>query len=96
MDTIKLPIEYDINGFRHITDGTDEFYKQLLSISSRTEPGVQPIFPEFGVADPTFNSNDRGKFLIMASRYVPEIRLLGLDINQSDSSQLVTFTFTRR
>ena len=96
MDTIKLPIEYDINGFKMLTDGSDDYYKQILSIAARTEPGVHPIFPEFGVMDPTFNSMDRGKFLISAARYVPEIRILGIDINQSEDEQSVTFTFTRR
>lgn len=96
MDTIKLPIEYGPNGFKTLTDGTDDYYKQILSVAARTEPGVHPIFPEFGVLDPTFNSIDRGQFLISAARYVPEIRIVGIDINQTDSEQSVTFTFTRR
>lgn len=96
MDTIKIPIEYDINGLKHVVDGTEDYYKQILSISARTEPGVQPIFPEFGVYDPTFNVSDRGKFLILASRYVPEIRILGIDISESEDNHSITFTFTRR
>lgn len=96
MDTIKLPIEYESNGLKKLTDGSDDYYKQLLSIAARTEPGVHPIFPEFGVADPTFNIIDRGQFMVSAARYVPEVRILSIDTFQTDSEQAVTFTFTRR
>ena len=41
MDTIKLPIEYNVNGFNKLVDGTDDYFKQLLSIAARLEPGVQ-------------------------------------------------------
>ncbi len=97
MDTIKLPIEYDNSGFKKLTDGTDEYYKQLLSVTARTEPRVLPITPQFGVFDPTFNSIDRGQFLIQASRYVPEIRLLSVETNDSnEGNRDVAFTYSRR
>ena len=96
MDIIKIPIEYDVNGLKHLIDDTDDYYKQILSISARTEPDVQPIFPDFGVYDPTFNVRDRGKFLLLASRYVPEIEILSIDITESEDTHLVSFTFARR
>ena len=97
MDTIKLPIEYDNSGFKKLTDGTDEYYKQLLSITARTEPGVLPITPQFGVFDPTFNTIDKGQFLIQASRSVPEIRLLAIETNESnEGNNDVAFTYSRR
>jgi hypothetical protein len=97
MDTIKLPIEYDNSGFKKLTDGTDEYYKQLLSITARTEPEVLPITPQFGVFDPTFNTIDKGQFLIQASRSVPEIRLLAIETNESnEGNNDVAFTYSRR
>lgn len=96
MDTIKIPIEYDVNGFKHVIDDTDDYYKQLLSMCARTEPDVQPIFPEFGVYDPTFNVTDRGKFLLLASRYVPEIDIISIDITEFEDNHSVSFNFTRR
>jgi hypothetical protein len=97
MDTIKLPIEYDNSGFKKLADGTDEYYKQLLSITARTEPEVLPITPQFGVFDPTFNTIDKGQFLIQASRSVPEIRLLAIETNESnEGNNDVAFTYSRR
>jgi hypothetical protein len=97
MDTIKLPIEYDNSGFKKLADDSDEYYKQLLSVTARTEPRVHPITPQFGVFDPTFNSIDRGQFMIHASRYVPEIRLLSVDTNDSnEGNRDVAFTYSRR
>jgi hypothetical protein len=97
MDTIKLPIEYDNSGFKKLADDSDEYYKQLLSVTARTEPRVHPITPQFGVFDPTFNSIDRGQFMIHASRYVPEIRLLSVETNDSnEGNRDVAFTYSRR
>jgi hypothetical protein len=97
MDTIKLPIEYDNSGFTKITDGTDEYYKQLLSITARTEPKTHPITPQFGVFDPTFNSIDKGQFMIQAARHVPEIRLLSIETNETNQGgRDVAFTYSRR
>ena len=73
MNTIKIPIEYGRDGFAQVTDDTDDYYKQLLSITARTERDMSPLFPEFGVQDPTFNIVDNGVFLINASKYIPEI-----------------------
>jgi len=96
MDTIKLPIEYNVNGFNKLIDGTDDFFKQLLSITARLEPGVQVVYPEFGVFDPTFNTADRGKFLINAARYVPEVRIVAIENIETEEGQSFSFTFVRR
>jgi hypothetical protein len=97
MDTLKIPLEYNRDGFTHITDGSDEYYKQLLSITARTESGVSPIFPDFGVQDPTFDVIDNGRFLINASRYIPEIILTDIQSTIDDSgNNFIKFNFTRR
>lgn len=97
MDTLKIPLEYNRNGFTHLTDGSDEYYKQLLSITARTESGVSPIFPDFGVQDPTFDIVDNGKFLINASKYIPEIMLTNIDSTiDEQGNNYIKFNFTRR
>jgi hypothetical protein len=96
MDSIKFPIEYDLTGLKKLTDDTDDYYKQLLTMTARTEPGVQKVYPEFGVFDPTFNTIDRGQFLVSAARYVPEVRILAIEADDTDSGRSVTFSFTRR
>jgi len=60
------------------------------------EPGVQVVYPEFGVFDPTFNTADRGKFLVNASRYVPEVRIVAIESLETDDGQSFSFTFVRR
>lgn len=97
MDCLKFPLSYDSSGFTKLLDGSDDYYKQLLSICARTEPGVSPLFPDFGVLDPTHMVVDRGQFIINAARYVPEIRLGAVDTlidNQGEMS--ISFTFSRR
>lgn len=97
MDSLKFPIEYDTFGFKKLTDGSDDYYKQMLSIAALTEPNVLKITPDFGVYDPTFNMADRGQFIINASRYVPELQILQVETNlnqQGDST--ISFSFRRR
>jgi hypothetical protein len=97
MDTLKIPLEYGRDGFTKLTDGSDEYYKQLLSITARTESGVSPIFPDFGVQDPTFDVVDNGRFLINASRYIPEIILTDIQSTIEDNgNNFIKFNFTRR
>lgn len=97
MDTIKLPIEYDNTGFKKLSEDSDDYYKQILSLTARTEPRAHPITPQFGVFDPTFNTIDRGQFMIQAARHVPEIRLLSIETNESNEGDRdVSFTYSRR
>lgn len=97
MDCIKFPISYDSTGLVKLVDGTNDYYKQLLSICARTEPGVSPLFPDFGVFDPTFVTADNGQFLINAARYVPEIQVGTVETYIDGQGEMsVTFSFTRR
>lgn len=97
MDCIKFPISYDASGLTKLVDGSDEYYKQLLSICARTEPGISPLFPSFGVYDPTLMFADRGQFIINASRYIPEVKIGTVEtIIGQDGDMAISFTFTRR
>lgn len=97
MDCLKFPISYDASGFVKLVDGSEGYYKQLLSICARTEPGVSPLYPDFGVYDPTLMMADRGQFVINAARYVPEVELGAIEtIIGQDGDMSISFTFTRR
>lgn len=96
MDCLKFPISYDASGLAKLVEGSDEYYKQLLSICARTEPGVSPLFPSFGVYDPTLLMADRGQFLINAARYVPEVQIGTVETLMTDGEMAISFTFTRR
>lgn len=97
MDCLKFPISYDSSGFVKLVDDSDEYYKQLISICARTEPGVSPLFPDFGVLDPTFMVADRGQFVINAAKYIPEIEVGLVEAFIDDrGSTAISFTFSRR
>lgn len=95
MDMMKFPIEFDSTGLRKLTEGSYDYYAQLLSIALLTEPQTMVFNPRFGVFDPTFGGIDRGAFVTIASKYVPEvqIRSLNTEFNEGLGTTRVTFTF---
>jgi hypothetical protein len=97
MDSLRFPIQYDETGFAKLDEGSDSYYKQLLSIAALTEPGVLRLTPDFGVFDPPFLISDKGQFLINASRFVPEVQILSV-VNELDvnGENIISFTFRRR
>lgn len=100
MDAMKFPLKFnETNGGLVMTEEkTDEYYRQILSIAARTEPGELPLTPDFGVMDPTFKSIDRGQFLFAASRFVPEIEVLAVEslMSEEDGQNIVNFSFIKR
>lgn len=98
MDSIKFPISFSSSGgLERLEDETDDYYKQILSISCLTEPDSLPLTPDFGVFDPTFNSVEKGTFILHASHFVPEVEIEGIDSFTDDEGQnLVSFSFRRR
>lgn len=100
MDAMKFPLKFnETNGGLVMTEErTDDYYRQILSIAARTEPGELPLTPAFGVMDPTFKSIDRGQFLFAAARFVPEIEILSVEtfMNEEDAQNIVNFSFIKR
>ena len=85
-------------GYQSLSDDQDEYYKQLLSVISRTEPGTHPLTPDYGVQAPTFKTVDRGQLLVRAGRYVPEIKILSVEnfINEADGLNELSVSFMQR
>lgn len=98
MDTIKFPVSFDSTGFKKLEEGTYDYYKQLLTISLLTEPGDNPLTPEFGVADPSFGGFDGGLFIYNAARFVPEVEIkeLSSSVNERNGKYSVRFIFDIR
>jgi len=97
MDTIKFPITYDGTGLTKLVEDSDAYIKQLLSLCARTEPGVSPLYPDFGVYDPTFLIADKGQFMIQAARYIPEIQVTNVEtIFSQDGESSTAIEFVRR
>jgi hypothetical protein len=94
MDSIKFPIKFDRTGLQKLTDGTEDYYAQILTIAMLSEPGILPFSPGFGVNDPTFTGIDKGIFVLNASRFVPEIEITEFEsIERPDGTDDVSFTF---
>jgi len=97
MDAIKFPLKFSKAGIDRLTDGTTDYYKQLLALSIITEPHSLPITPDFGIWDPTFNTVEKGQFVLHAARFVPEVEIGEIDSSVDDSGQnIVSFSFTVR
>jgi hypothetical protein len=97
---MKFPISFtETNGgFQVLYPSQDEYFKQILAVTARTEPGTHPLTPDFGVQDPTFKTIDRGQFLFHAGRYVPEIEIQSIEtsIDEGNGENTVTVHFSRR
>jgi hypothetical protein len=97
MDMIAFPVKFDSTGLKKLTDGTNDYYSQLLTICLLTEPLTHPFTPSFGVNDPTFGNIDKGLFVLNASRFIPEVSINGLSITGNDSNTgktKISFSFT--
>lgn len=95
MDMMQFPIRFDSTGIKKLTDGSQDFYSQLLTIALLTEPMTHPFTPQFGANDPAFRAIDKGLFVLNAARFVPEVRITNLinDVNESTGETNVTFSF---
>jgi hypothetical protein len=97
MDAIKFPISFEGGRIARVEEGTTEYYKQLLSISTLTEPTSLPITPDFGIWDPTFNTVEKGQFIIHSSRFVPEVEIEQINVDINDNGEnLISFSFRIR
>lgn len=97
MDIFAFPLQFDSDGIRKLKNGTDNYYSQLLTLAILTEPETHPLTPDFGTIDPTFKTVERGRFLIQAARFVPEITLTNIEIDlQAEDKSLIKFSFRKR
>ena len=71
-----------------LTDGTTDYYSQLLSFAILTEPNRHPLTPDFGIFDPAFRRVDKGLFITQAARYVPEVVITKVDVELSATEEL--------
>jgi hypothetical protein len=94
MDSIKFPIKFDRSGLQKLTEGTTDYYAQLLTISLLTEPMAHPFTPDFGVYDPSFTGVDRGLFILRAAQFVPEVEITAISVDEkANGTSEVAFSF---
>lgn len=95
MDTLKFPITFssDTRSMVRLREGSDEYIKQLLSICLLTEPFVLPLTPDFGTADPSFSTVSPEQLMIVANKFIPEIRIEGVSSTATDDSGVTSVKF---
>ena len=96
MDMIQYPIKFGRDGFVKLTEGSSDYYAQLLTISLLTEPFTHPFAPDFGSNDPSLRIIDKATFVLNAARFVPEVRVTDIsvaDASLSTGKSNVTFSF---
>jgi len=93
---IQYPIKFGRDGFVKLTEGSTDYYAQLLTISLLTEPFTHPFAPDFGSNDPTLRIIDKATIVLNAARFVPEVRVTNIsvaDASLSTGKSNVTFSF---
>lgn len=93
MDSLKFPLKFDSTGVQKLAEGSDDYYAQMLTIAMLTEPFTLPFNPRFGVFDPSFQTVDKGLFVLNAARFVPEIEVTDLTVI-ADSGGTVNAKFS--
>jgi hypothetical protein len=97
MDTIAFPIRFDATGLVKYAQGTDAYLSQILTLSILTEPGIHPFGTEYGIWDPTFTSLDKGRFIIQAAHYVPEVVITAINTELDyEGKMAISFGYRKR
>ena len=97
MDTLRFPLRFSQGEVERLTDGSADFYAQLLALTAQIEPGELPLTPEFGVSDPAFNSDARNQLALTAAYFVPEVKIENLALTEDDLGRSdIKITFSVR
>lgn len=96
MDSLEFPIKFDATGMAKLQDGTYDYYKQMLTISLLTQPGENPITPDFGVVDPSFMPIEPNDFIFNAAKYVPEVEITSIIPSSEPNSGSISVEFSFR
>lgn len=97
MDTFRVPIRFTSGEIEKIQDDTDEYYAQLLALTTQIIPGELPLIPDYGVADPVFSQEAKEQLAFNAGAFIPEIIIDNVELNQNvDGTARIVIGFTRR
>jgi hypothetical protein len=88
MDSIAFPLKFTSDrGLKKHASGSAEQYAQILAIAAQTNPGEMPLTPSFGADDPTFSDEAKKNLMFTAAAFVPEVRLVDVQIVESQEGQ---------
>lgn len=96
MDTISLPIRFNLGQFEKIAFDTDQYYAFLLASTMQIEPNELPITPGFGCYSPVFVNEIIEGLAINAAQFVPEVEIEKADVRPYDDGKAEIDVFFRR
>ena len=57
MEVLSIPLSIDASGgFKHVDTTSDEYKAEQVQVFVLTNKGERPMWPSFGVTDPTFGN----------------------------------------
>jgi len=86
MNMLSSPLRFSNGAAKLLTEGTDEYYAELLSRIMQIEPGEFPISIFFGIPDPTFSGLNRATLAELAAQFVPEIDITSISSSISEDN----------
>src|SRR5690349_22631134 len=78
MDLISYPFRLDKNGYVQTTEDGEDYYAEELAMLIKTSPGERSLVPDYGIADPTFNTIDQAELLAQISFFGPPVTIDGI------------------
>lgn len=75
MDTLKWPLQFVNGDAVKLTQGTREYFEQLLGLGIATKVGELKITPNFGIIDGAFDAGAKEQLLILAAQNFPELKI---------------------
>jgi hypothetical protein len=95
MDTLAFPIRFINNHVASLTESTDAYYNQLISLALQIAPGELALQLDFGTRDMTFSEPSDSAIRQTISFYFPEIAVTELEIfkERNTSSYSVNLSY---
>lgn len=75
MDLISYPMRLDKRGSIQTTEDGEDYYAEELAMLIKTSPGERALVPDYGIADPTFNTVDQAELLAQISFFGPPVTI---------------------
>lgn len=77
-----------------VDDTSDEGISQLIAAAVLTRPGERPLYPTFGIPDPTFSKLVGPNLAAVLAQYGPAVQVSAVDTNFTNSTtQEVTINY---
>ena len=72
---MRIPLRFRNGEAEKLEDGSDDYFAQLLALTTQILPGELPLNPNYGVDDPTFDETARRQLAFLVGAFIPEITL---------------------